>query len=85
MLHPVLSRAFTTAHIEDLHRAATADRVATDARRTRGLGDPNAPFSRLSFRRLTWHPRPPSILKARVLERPRYAIARLAGHRGTRP
>ena len=77
MLHPALSRALATAHIEDLHRAATARRAATDARRTRGLGDPNA--------QLTLQPRPPGNLKARVLKRPRYAIARLAGHRGTRP
>ena len=77
MLHPALSRALAAAHIEDLHRAATADRVATDARRTRGLGDPNDP--------LAWQPRPPGNLRARVLKRPRYAIARLAGHRGTRP
>jgi len=84
MLHPALSRALAAAHIEDLHRAATADRVANDARRARGPGDPNASLSRLGFRRLTWRPRPTGNLRARVLERPRYAIARLAGHRGTR-
>ena len=71
MLHTALSRALATAHIADLHRAATADRVATDARRTRGLDDPNAPLSRLSLRRLTWQPRPPDNPRARVLKHPR--------------